>query len=279
MLIGASILWSTGGIFTKSIEWNSFMIIAVRGVIAAVVMLPFLGGKPQPPKNFHQMMGVLSYAFLILCCITATKLTTSANAILLQYTAPIYTAFLGWKLLGEKITRRDWIAIAFMLLGMVCFLYDGLGAGNMLGNLIAALSGVCYAAMAVFMKIGDQKQPMQNVFWGTLLASILAAPFAKGDLTSGLDWVMIAAMAVFQLAFAYILYANAVHRVAALEITVVTMLEPILNPVWVLLLNGEKPGIMALVGGAIVLVTVVVQEAGKIRAEEKAAARETARNS
>ena len=268
LLVGASVLWSTAGIFTKSITWNGFAIITIRGLIAAAVMLPFIG-KPRFPANIHERLAVLSYAGLVICCIVSTKLTTAANAILLQYTAPIYSALFGWKLLGEELRLRDLIAIGCLMAGMVCFLYDGLGSGSMLGNLIALLSGVCYAAMAVFMKMGDQNQPMQNVFWGNLAASVIAAPFMGTIEHTRANWILILFMAVFQLALAYILYAKAVGSLSALEITVVTVLEPILNPLWVLLLQGERPGPMALVGGVIVLGTVLVHEGGKFDADRK----------
>ena len=259
MLIVTSILWSFGGIIIKSITWNSYAIIGLRSFFALFLLIPFVK-RPRLPRSIYSVLAILCYVGLICTCVIATKLTTAANSILLQYTAPIYSLLFGYWIMREPIRRRDVLAICFLLIGMVVFLYDGLSGGHMIGNLVALLSGVCYGLMGVFMRRDPSGNPVQNVVWGNIIAFLLMLPFMQNLEITSINVSLIIVMGLLQLGLPYLLYTRAVKHVTSLEITLITVLEPIMNPVWVLLINGETPGPFALVGGAIVLGTVLLHE-------------------
>lgn len=255
LLILTSILWSFSGVCTKFISWNGFAVAGIRGLIAAVMIL-IVNKRPRLPRSGYQVAAIFSYVGLVVLLILSTKLTTAANAILLQYTAPIYSAVLGYFVLKEPVSRRDVTTIVLVLIGLAIFLYDGLADGRMAGNLIALLSGVCYGAMNVFMRRCDKDAPADNIFWGNLLAFLLMLPFMGQPEITAVNIGIILFMGIFQLGLAYILYAAAIPYVPALEATIITVLEPILNPVWVMLLYGERPGVLTIIGGVIVLLAI-----------------------
>lgn len=255
LLVLTSILWSFSGVCTKFISWNGFAVAGIRGLIAALLLL-IVNRRPRLPRSGFQVAAIFSYVGLVVLLILSTKLTTAANAILLQYTAPIYSAILGYFVLKEPVTRHDSTVIVLVLIGLAVFLYDGLADGRMAGNLIALLSGVCYGAMNVFMRKCDKDAPADNIFWGNLLAFVLMLPFMGRPEITAVNIGIILFMGIFQLGLAYILYSIAIPHVPALEATIITVLEPILNPVWVMLFYGEKPGIRTIIGGAIVLLAI-----------------------
>lgn len=255
LLVLTSILWSFSGVCTKFISWNGFAVAGIRGLIAALLLL-IVNRRPRLPRSGFQVAAIFSYVGLVVLLILSTKLTTAANAILLQYTAPIYLAILGYFVLKEPVTRHDITVIVLVLIGLAVFLYDGLADGRMAGNLIALLSGVCYGAMNVFMRKCDKDAPADNIFWGNLLAFVLMLPFMGRPEITAVNIGIILFMGIFQLGLAYILYSIAIPHVPALEATIITVLEPILNPVWVMLFYGEKPGIRTIIGGAIVLLAI-----------------------
>lgn len=255
LLVLTSILWSFSGVCTKFISWNGFAVAGIRGLIAALLLL-IVNRRPRLPRSGFQVAAIFSYVGLVVLLILSTKLTTAANAILLQYTAPIYSAILGYFVLKEPVTRHDITVIVLVLIGLAVFLYDGLADGRMAGNLIALLSGVCYGAMNVFMRKCDKDAPADNIFWGNLLAFVLMLPFMGRPESTAVNIGIILFMGIFQLGLAYILYSIAIPHVPALEATIITVLEPILNPVWVMLFYGEKPGIRTIIGGAIVLLAI-----------------------
>ena len=255
LLVLTSILWSFSGVCTKFISWNGFAVAGIRGLIAALLLL-IVNRRPRLPRSGFQVAAIFSYVGLVVLLILSTKLTTAANAILLQYTAPIYSAILGYFVLKEPVTRHDITVIVLVLIGLAVFLYDGLADGRMAGNLIALLSGVCYGAMNVFMRKCDKDAPADNIFWGNLLAFVLMLPFMGRPEITAVNIGIILFMGIFQLGLAYILYSIAIPHVPALEATIITVLEPILNPVWVMLFYGEKPGLRTIIGGAIVLLAI-----------------------
>ena len=255
LLVLTSILWSFSGVCTKFISWNGCAVAGIRGLIAALLLL-IVNRRPRLPRSGFQVAAIFSYVGLVVLLILSTKLTTAANAILLQYTAPIYSAILGYFVLKEPVTRHDITVIVLVLIGLAVFLYDGLADGRMAGNLIALLSGVCYGAMNVFMRKCDKDAPADNIFWGNLLAFVLMLPFMGRPEITAVNIGIILFMGIFQLGLAYILYSIAIPHVPALEATIITVLEPILNPVWVMLFYGEKPGIRTIIGGAIVLLAI-----------------------
>jgi drug/metabolite transporter (DMT)-like permease len=259
LLVAAALLWSLGGLLIKSVDWPPLAVAGGRGVIAGVFLLVCVR-RPKFTWTRLQLGAAVAYTACTVLFATATKLTTAANAILLQYTAPVWVALLAAWLLGERATRRDWATIAVALAGMALFFRDQLTATGMLGNGLAILSGVGFAVMTVLLRKQKDGSPIESIILGNLLAGLIGLPSMLGaplPSAGGLGALLV--LGVFQLGLSYLLYSYAIRRVTALEAVLVPVIEPVLNPVWVLLALGERPGPNALWGGAIVVAVVTVR--------------------
>ena len=254
-LVIASVLWSLGGILIKLVDWHPVAIAGVRSAIAALILLAVLR-RPVLKWSPALFGGALAYAATVIFFVSATRLTTAANAILLQFTAPIYVAILGAWLLKERTRLIDWTAIFFVMLGMALFFADGLVTGNQFGNLLAACSGFSFALLVIFLRLQKDGATMEPLLLGNLLAVIIALPFMRAPFPDITGWAGLIALGVFQLGLSYLFYAAAIRHVTALEATLVPVIEPLLNPLWVFLVIGEAPGGFALAGGLVVLVSV-----------------------
>jgi drug/metabolite transporter (DMT)-like permease len=214
-----------------------------------------------------QVLGALGYAACTVTFCAATKLTTAANAILLQYTAPVWVALFGAWFLGERTTRADWFTIAAVLAGMALFFADNLELANVLGNSLAVLSGLSFAGMTIALRRQKDTSASESIILGNLLAFAIGLPWIIGApaLTPG-GWLALGLLGTVQLGVAYWLYARAIKHVTALEAVLIPVIEPILNPLWVLLATGEKPSRLALVGGVIVLIAITLRAVASVRA-------------
>ncbi len=263
-LITTALLWSSGGILIKMVPWNSIAIAGARSAIAALVILAFRR-KMHFNWGFAQLGGTVCYSGTVILFVSATKLTTAANAILLQYTAPIYVALLSYWLLKERITRSDLFTIIAAFGGMLLFFLDDLSKGGLWGNIIAILSGVAFAGTAIFLRMQKDHSPLESVFLGNILTFLIGIPFMTGSLPNAKGWLGLVLLGVFQLGCSYILYSEAIKHVTALEGILIPILEPILNPIWVFLIIGEAPGFWAIIGGVIVLISVTLRCMASLR--------------
>ncbi len=255
-LVVASILWSTGGLFIKLVDLNPFAIAGIRSGIAALIMMLYIR-KPMVRLNKNMIVGGLSYTSLVFLFVTSTKLTTSANAILLQFTSAIWVALFSKWFLKENIKKRDWITIIIVILGMVLFFIGDLNSGNLLGNFLATLSGVAMAAMIICLKLEKHSDPINITIIGNLMAFVIGLPFCFLQIPNQSSLLGLLFLGVFQLGISYILFTKAIKHVSAVEAVLIPVLEPLLNPVWVILITGEAPSISALIGGIIVLTAVI----------------------
>lgn len=254
----AAILWSTGGILIKLIDWNPIAISGSRSLIASMIILAYMK-KPKITKSKPLFLGAVAYAATVFMFVIANKLTTSANVILLQFTAPIFVALLSAWLLHEKIVKVDIIAIVFVFLGMTLFFVQNISYGNTLGNVLAILSGFFLACTTIALRLQKDGSAIESTFLGNVITFTIAIPFilqVKPDIRS---IIFILILGIFQLGISYVFYVNGLKYVTALEGILVTVLEPILNPVWVFLISGEKPGIFAILGGIIVVGSVIAR--------------------
>jgi len=258
LLIVASLLWSLGGVLVKSVDWPSMAKAGMRSGIAALILWAWLR-RPQFTFSPTQLGAAIAYATTVSLFILANDRTTAANAIFLQYTAPIYVAMLGPWALGERTRRIDWVCIVIALGGVALFFRDDFSASGMLGNGIALASGVSFACTVIFLRKERDHSPASALLLGNLITFSIGLPFCFGKMPTLPEWGALAALGVFQLGAAYILYSMAIRYLTALEAMLITMLEPILNPVWVALKQGEVPGPWSLAGGAIVLVSVALR--------------------
>lgn len=264
-LVLAALCWSLGGLLIKAVGWPPLAVAGGRGLIAALFLVATNRGLAFTFSR-AQLIGALGYAACTVTFCTATKLTTAANAILLQYTAPVWIALFGAWFLGERATRADWATIVAVLAGMGLFFSDSLDLTAVLGNSIAVLSGVCFAAMTMALRKQKDTSPVESIILGNALAFLVGLPWiVSAPALPATGWAALVTLGVVQLGVSYWLYARAIRHVTALEAVLIPVIEPILNPVWVLLLLGERPTPRALAGGAIVLAAVTWRAALSIR--------------
>jgi drug/metabolite transporter (DMT)-like permease len=262
------LLWSTGGLLIKLVEWHPIAIWSVRSAFCAlllwVVRRPPLRGIAR-----GEWAAALALAATTGLFIVANKLTTAANAILIQYSAPIWIALLGRWFLGERASRLDWLTIALVLGGIVLFFADDLAPGYAAGNLVALAAGVAFAFSAMTLRkvalthTDDRPvDPLRPVFLGNALAALLGAPFLFLEAPPGPGgWAALLALGLVQQGAAYLAYTWAIRHATALESMLIPIVEPILSPLWVALAVGEIPGPWALLGGAIVVGSVAARAA------------------
>ncbi len=254
----AAVLWSMGGLLIKLVTWNPIAIAGMRSLIAAVLILFFIK-KPDFRFTPLKFASAFVYAATVISFVCATKLTTAANAIILQYTAPIYVAIFGAIFLKEKVRWYDIVTIIAVMGGMLLFFIDKLSAVGMLGNIIAIFSGVAFAFVALLLRLQKDDSPLDRIFWGNILTTIVALPFMFGSVPDGKSMLGIGLLGIFQLGISYVLYSVAIKNVTALEAVLIPVIEPILNPVWVALVLHEMPGIYSLMGGAVVIAVITLR--------------------
>ncbi|NTV78501.1 MAG: EamA family transporter, partial [Clostridiales bacterium] len=190
----------------------------------------------------------------------ANKLTTSANAIFLQYTSPVWVMLMAALILKEKIRRSDCITVIAVLLGMALFFVGGFGGGTPLGNVIALTSGVFQAGLVIVTKKQKAGSPVEIALLGNFLTFFVSLPFIPHKIPDTTSILALLFLGVFQLGIPYIFYMLAIKRVTSVEALLIPVLEPLLNPVWVFLFTGEKVAITALIGGTVVICSVVMNE-------------------
>lgn len=257
-LICAALLWSTGGFFIKWVEWNPLAIAGARSAVGAV-LIGIVLRKKDLSWSREQILCALAYAATVILFVVANKLTTAANTILLQYTAPIYVALFSFAFLKERVTALDWITTVVVFGGMVLFFMDDFDTRGLLGNILAILSGVTYAAMAMLMRRQKDGSPLSSVFLGNIITALIGFPFMFRSMPSAAGFLGITLLGTVQLGLPYILYSTAIKSVSALEAVLIPVIEPITNPIWVFLMLGEVPGKGAIAGGIIVLGAVTAR--------------------
>jgi drug/metabolite transporter (DMT)-like permease len=259
-----ALLWSTGGLFVKLIQWNPFAIAGIRSVIGGLVILAFLR-KPRFTWSFAQVAGAVCYAACMVLFVTANKLTTAANAILLQYTAPLWAAIMGWAFLKERVHALDWAAIGVVIGGMVLFFLDSISLGGMQGNLLAILSGFFFAGAMVSFRAQKDSSSLESILLSHGLTFLVSVPFLFGPWPSLAGLGALGILGVFQIGLSSVLLTYGVKHVSAVQSLLTAVLEPLFNPVWVFLVIGELPGPRAMIGGAVILVAVTVRSVLSLR--------------
>lgn len=255
-IVAAALLWSTAGVGIKLVHLDAWGIASGRSLVAAATMF-LLMKRTRVRPSLRVLAVAASYAATVILFVLATKLTTAANAIFLQDTAPLYVLLLSPWLLGEHPSRSELFAVPIFGLGLALFFFDQLSPGQLNGNLIALGSGVTFAAMIIGLrKLGEEATVA--VAWGNVLAAAVALPFALGNaVPSGTDLLWLAYLGSCQLGLAYALFTRGLLGTKAIEASLLVLLEPVLNPVWVFLLAEERPGPWAIAGGTTILVATL----------------------
>jgi drug/metabolite transporter (DMT)-like permease len=251
-----ALLWSTGGIFIKLVSLHPLAIASARSCIASLVIWFFLK-KPKFTFSFPQIAGGISNALTMILFVASNKLTTSANAILLQYTAPVFAAFFGWFILSERPSKDNWVALGCTMIGMVLFFFDKLKGFHLLGDVFSIISGITFALTSIFMRMQKEGSPLESLLLAHMITVCIGIPFlVTGPLPGVQDILAIGGLGLFQVGISSILFAYAIKRVSAVQTMLTAGIEPILNPVWVFIFAGEIPGMWALIGGTLIILSV-----------------------
>ena len=256
LVAAAALLWSLGGLGIKSVPEPPLKIAFYRSTFAAVALLVLL--RPfRPPRRAWFAAAVGAYAACLVTFVVATKWTTAANAIFLQYTGVVWVLLAAPLVLGERRRREDVAAIAAAVLGMALFFADRLDSRGLAGDFVAFLSSLFFAFLVLALRRERGAGAEAAVAWGNVAAAVALLPFVGGDLAvsaRSLGWL--AFLGVFQVGAAYALFVRGLRHVPAATASLIGMLEPAANPVWVYLLLGERPTARAVIGGVIILAAV-----------------------
>lgn len=264
----AAILWSTSGLFIKILDWQPLSILAARSFFAAIVFLVYLRRIPMR-FNLWQLLAAGMFILTQFLFITSTKLTTAANAIFLQYTAPIYVVLLAFWFLHEKPSRVDWLSMLIIFIGLTLFFGDKLSTEGFYGNLLAILSGVTGAIMMISFRAQKNGNPAESNLIAFLFTATLGFPFIMKETWTVNSWLILAFLGIVQIGFAFIFFTKGIKHIPALEANLIGTLEPVLNPIWVFLFYGESMGGFALVGGLVVLAGVILSAVGSAKSTKE----------
>lgn len=261
----AALLWSSGGLFIRILTLDAFQISFYRSLIAAITIIVITSTRKQKLSFQFDLISVLcslSYSLILILFVVAAKLTTIANAIFLQFTAPIYLLFLEPVFLRTKFEKKNLIALIFCLAGMVLFFFGKLELSGYLGNIIAIGSGICFALFTLFLKwkrqLHNRDETLVYILVGNFLVCLFCLPLIWNnfsfDLTQGF---VLLYMGIFQIGISYIIFNEGVKYISATESMIIAMLEAILSPIWVFIGVGEAPSVYAIIGSVIILLTIV----------------------
>lgn len=254
-----AILWSSGGLFIKLISLDSMELSFFRCAIAAVVFA-LMFRKRILKLNSLALLNSFAYAAVLILFVIATKTTTAANAIFLQSTAPIYVLIFEPLLTKTKWERINIITIVVCFLGMILFFMGDLTPGDIKGNIAALLAGVAFAAFFLGMKKNEPQYGESSIFYGNVIVALICIPFITDmNSISVQDFAMVSFLGVFQIAFAYALFSYGLKRIIAVEASIISMFEPVLNPIWVFIGYGEVPSFYAIIGGIIIMTAITVR--------------------
>lgn len=280
LIAATALLWSFGGLLIKLIPWNAMTIVGMRAVFAAAIMAIYMR-RPRITFSFPVILGAVCMAGTTILFVFANKLTTSANAIVLQYTGPIFVILLSAIFLRKRPSALDIVAVLLTFAGIALFFFekpqgDTPGLPLMpLGNILACLSGVTFAGVFLINRL-PKTRPEEPLLLGHLINVAVGLPFILTNVTlEPVAWLAIVLLGVFQLGLAYVLFSIGIKTTPPVTASLIAVLEPLLNPVWVFLLGGsrELPGPLALAGGALVLVTVVAYNVISVRRSRGAVVR------
>ena len=254
----ASVCFSTGGLFIKLIPWSPLAINGARNLIgAAVIGIYLLVTRHRIVFSRRVLIGALSMIGVTTLFAVSNKLTTAANTIVLQFTAPVFVILFMAVIYRQKPGRADLLTCFLVLLGVVLFFVDGIRAGNLAGNVLAVLSGVCYAGVFM-MNTGENADAISSCFLGQLTAGVLLTPLCFRETDFSLP-VMAAvfALGVIQVGGAYILLSIGIRKTPPVTASLITGLEPIMNPLLVAAFYGERVTALSVIGCVIVVLTIM----------------------
>lgn len=255
----AALLWSSGGLFIKLLPYTPMQISFFRCSIAAITFAVIFR-KRLLRFNKLSLLNAFFYAGVLIFYVIAMKTTTAANAIFLQSTAPIYVLIFEPVLNKTSWEKANIITITVCFFGMILFFLGGLEPGQLEGNLFGLLSGVLFAALFIGLKKNDKDYQQSSIFVGNIIVALICIPFLSTlqEIVFTDLWKVIY-LGVFQIAIAYAFFSTGLKRVFAVEASIISMVEPVLNPVWVFFGYGEVPSVTAILGGVIIVTAISIR--------------------
>jgi drug/metabolite transporter (DMT)-like permease len=271
MVLTAALLFSTGGAAVKMTSLTGWQVASLRSGIAAVALLLLLPAARRG-WSWRSIFVGCAYAGTMISFVLANKLTTAANAVFLQSTAPLYILLIGPLVLNEAIRRRQLFFMAALAAGMSMIVAGGQAESAtapepLRGNIVGIVTGICWALTIIGLRWLGRDQPGESsptgaaaaVAGGNLIACLVTIPVALPvENATGVDWAAVSFLGLFQIALAYVFMVHGVRRVGALEVSLLVLLEPVLGPLWAWLIHNEQPSSLALAGGAVIIVATVV---------------------
>lgn len=274
LLLFAGLLWSTGGVLIKTNDAHPFVISSLRGLFAAMVFFCALKGRVRFRFSKYQIIGACVYASTVTAAVFANVFTSAANAIMLQYTAPVFAGFLGFFILKEKLHSYDFAAMVGVILGMWLLMSSKFEGNSLFGNILALGAGLTFGLLAIVLRMlrseSDRDETVYETIWlGNMITFLVGLPFLFLYPPELQSLPAIGALGIFQIGLPYLLYTAASKHARAIDLTVIPVIEPLLNPVWVFLATGEFPGMLSVAGGILLLAVVVMKSVFSIRREDK----------
>jgi drug/metabolite transporter (DMT)-like permease len=260
LMAGTAILWSIGGLFIKVIDWNPFNIAFSRSLIASIVIIIFIR-KIKFKLSFPLIAAGISNALTMMLFVIANKTTTAANAIILQYIAPVITAFLSYFLLKEKVGLENFISVIIITIGVVIMFFDKVSYGSLFGNVIAIISAFTFSFYFIFMRMQKDGSTIESVLLShiiTVITCFAVSIFIPLPKFSPLSIMAVFILGIFQIGLTSILFAMAIKKISAITANLIAVIEPVCNPIWVFIAIGEKPQLNSIIGGVIIVISVTV---------------------
>ncbi len=250
----SALLFSTGGLLIKLCSWNAITINGTRSLVAGVFLYAMLR-KSGHAVVFNKKVAigaciasVMNYSFVI-----ATKLTSAGNAIVLQFTQPIFIILFLWLVFKRKPSRKAVLACAVMFGGIICFFFDQITLNGTIGNLFAIFSGATYAMVFLFKTV-DGMDFESSMLFSFFLSFVLCLPsFAMEPSYSAADFLWVVLLGVFQMGLAFYLLGKGFEYISPVTASLTSTIEPILNPVLVAIFYGETLGLLSVIGAVVVL--------------------------
>jgi drug/metabolite transporter (DMT)-like permease len=252
LILSAALLWSTAGAAIKRSGLDAWQIAGGRSLVAGAFLLLVVRETRVRPTG-RVLVVSLAYAVTVVLFVVATKLTTAANAIFIQDTAPLWVLLLSPWLLREVPTKGELLAVPVYAVGLGLFFLDDLTAGQVTGNFAALASGVAFAFSIVGLRLLRHEGPAALVYGNLVAAAVTLPLWTSGPAATAPDLALLVYLGVFQLGLAYLAFSRGVTGTPAIEASLLILLEPVLNPIWTFLFVGERPGPWAVVGGGVVL--------------------------
>jgi drug/metabolite transporter, DME family len=258
-IVGAAFLWSLAGVFIKFLDLPPLTIVFYRSVFAALIFTPFLRGNHWQISR-PILISVVSYTAAISAFVSANKLTTAANAIVLQYTAPFFVFLFSGLVLREKISPLNGFTLAGSMIGVAAIFLGSAGEPDMAGVLLALLSGALFAAYMINLRKTRAVSPVYLTWINNVVCALMLLLVVKSQLgLTSTQLVIVAVMGAVQLGVPYFLFSKGLQTVPLQEASLIALIEPVLNPLWVALTVGEIPSLATLAGGGLIVLALAVR--------------------